>query len=327
MSDRTNALFVLFMLLLCVAGDIRAQTGKKPGTVLDGWDRNQNGLLEKSEIPPAARKKIQELAKEQGLDPAKALPIRKLLAKDKTKRLQAAKVAAGKGKVSKKVEKRRDGLEGKAKPALSTTEDSKSSASGFGSARPSARARGFGTNRPPSTSAAKAPSGKPAQASDEGKAKESREKRQLRMLVRSMLAQHDRNKNGKLEKNEWARLRGNPGASDRNEDGVLTSDEIEDHLAGFATREKDPRMSRRSKSSPSLKKGTAKKTYRFLTAHERLPTGLPDWFIEKDLNEDGQLSLREYATRLSQTQLDEFLMFDLNKDGLIVPKEYLKSTD
>jgi hypothetical protein len=53
---------------------------------------------------------------------------------------------------------------------------------------------------------------------------------------------------------------------------------------------------------------------------------MPDWFTEKDMNEDGQLSLHEYAATLSQTKLNEFVTFDLNNDGLIVPKEYLKAT-
>ena len=96
---------------------------------------------------------------------------------------------------------------------------------------------------------------------------------------------------GRLEKEEWGRLRGNPGNADRNEDGVLTEDELARHLAGYADRrdgqsKKPDKKSRRKKSSSRVA-SSGTKSYRFVAPRNRLPKGLPDWYAERDLDGDG----------------------------------------
>lgn len=62
-----------------------------------------------------------------------------------------------------------------------------------------------------------------------------------------------------------------------------------------------------------------------LTPLERLPKGLPAWFLEKDRNEDGQIAMAEFSNQWDDAKAAEFQGFDLNKDGLITPEECLKT--
>ena len=51
------------------------------------------------------------------------------------------------------------------------------------------------------------------------------------------------------------------------------------------------------------------------------------WFVSRDADVDGQLSLREYASSLTTSKLQQFAKLDLNNDGFIVPREYLQATN
>jgi Ca2+-binding EF-hand superfamily protein len=286
------------------------KTGKDVGAIFKSWDRNGDGLLQKSEIPESARAKMQDSAKRRGLDAKKPIHIKTYLRKSNKK-------SAVGDKGDSKSKKRRSESENKL--ALSDAAKKKSS-KGFGKRRSVKKAAGFRT-----------PGQLNASKSSGANEEESKARRNLKPLAKSMMIQHDKNKNGRLEKSEWARLKGNPGASDRNKDGELTMSELTDHLADYGSREKDVRVrSNRTKSKrSSAKKGDSsdKKSYRFLTPHERLPNGLPGWFVDNDKNGDGQLSLKEYASRLTPAKVDKFMQLDLNKDGLLVAKEYLKATE
>jgi hypothetical protein len=159
-------------------------------------------------------------------------------------------------------------------------------------------------------------------------AKKDDAKRAARFAARSVMYQHDENKNKRLERSEWKKLKGDPSKADRNKDNVLTLAELTDHLAGYGSREEKPRPNYRVKREQKRKaKSGVRTTYRFLTPHERLPEGLPDWFAERDTNGDGQLSLREYAPSLTRAKYEKFSQLDQNNDGLLVAKEYLVATE
>ncbi len=63
---------------------------------------------------------------------------------------------------------------------------------------------------------------------------------------------------------------------------------------------------------------------RFRTARERLPDGLPDWFRQKDLNGDGQITMAEFSREWTPEIAAEFERFDLNHNGIITAAECLK---
>ena len=62
-------------------------------------------------------------------------------------------------------------------------------------------------------------------------------------------------------------------------------------------------------------------SYRFSTPHDRLPEGIPSWFVEADADRDGQITMGEYATRWTDDLVKEFMEVDLNGDGIVTPNE------
>jgi hypothetical protein len=160
----------------------------------------------------------------------------------------------------------------------------------------------------------------------------SRTDARLNRLANSLLVQFDRNGNGQLEAEEWRRMSGNPQASDRNGDQILDRDELVQHLAGYGRRrgttvKEAAASSRRRRENARGDRRRQGKSYRFASPHERLPKGLPDWFVKQDSDFDGQLTMPEFAPRLSLGKVSQFERLDLNRDGLLVPEEYLQATD
>jgi hypothetical protein len=65
----------------------------------------------------------------------------------------------------------------------------------------------------------------------------------------------------------------------------------------------------------------SRRSYRFKTAYERLPEDLPDWFLNMDVDRDGQVEMAEYSSTWTTALVAEFLRHDLNRDGLITARE------
>jgi hypothetical protein len=85
--------------------------------------------------------------------------------------------------------------------------------------------------------------------------------------------------------------------------------------------------------APSAKAGAAEKgraaeelrrSRKYYVAPSALPPGLPDWFIERDTNGDGQLTLDEFAPDGSAAQRRLFAEYDQNGDGVITPDEVMR---
>ncbi|PHS14000.1 MAG: hypothetical protein COA78_06360 [Blastopirellula sp.] len=150
-----------------------------------------------------------------------------------------------------------------------------------------------------------------------------------------MMKQYDTNKNGSVDKSEWSKMKGNPGEFDKNRDGRL---DLKEMTAGLMAKNKGASSSsssrptsRYSSKSRSSSSRTPEKevvpTYRFLSATERLPEGLPDWFTRNDANADGQIMMSEYSTSWTSSKVREFQGFDLNGDGVITAKECQKAEE
>lgn len=156
--------------------------------------------------------------------------------------------------------------------------------------------------------------------------------RRVREFAEGLLKRYDTNKNGKLEKEEWTQMRGDWREADRNGDSVITLDELTARMIEFGqrgwSRDRGPGdrgPSGGSSNSSMSASGSSRKSYRFLSPLERLPKGLPDWFLRKDANEDGQITMAEYSTIWSDALAEEFAKYDLNSDGVITPTECLKT--
>ena len=70
--------------------------------------------------------------------------------------------------------------------------------------------------------------------------------------------------------------------------------------------------------------GCPKETCPFSHTLRCLPKGLPDWFLEKDIHHNGQITMAEYTTNWTPEKVKEFARYDLNNDGIITAEECLK---
>jgi Ca2+-binding EF-hand superfamily protein len=158
----------------------------------------------------------------------------------------------------------------------------------------------------------------------------SSDSNQFRRYAEGLLRQHDENRNGTLEKDELSRLKSEHRSADANNDGVITVDELAVKLQAFSSNSSssggdssDRRSSWGSRGSSSPSTSTANKGYRLTSPLERLPKGLPDWFLRNDADSDGQVAMHEYSTSWSDTTAAEFQKYDLNGDGIITAQEVL----
>ena len=152
-----------------------------------------------------------------------------------------------------------------------------------------------------------------------------------------LLRQYDTNKDGVLQKDEWSRMRGEPQKADRDNNGLITKDELARQLGDYGrgssggstssggSSAAGGSYSSAARSSSSATSGGPRKTYRFLSATERLPKGLPDWFTRNDADGDGQIAMSEFAAAWDDAKAGEFAGWDRDGDGLITPKEALRA--
>ena len=141
---------------------------------------------------------------------------------------------------------------------------------------------------------------------------------QVRRYAESLLRQYDKNSDGKLDRDEWSAMPPQHHSADTNSDGTITTEELSAKLASYA----GSNSSSSAGSSPGPQAGRIR---RFRTPAERLPAGLPSWFMEKDTDQDGQVRMSEFASLWSDATAADFARSDLNGDGIITAKECLKA--
>lgn len=69
---------------------------------------------------------------------------------------------------------------------------------------------------------------------------------------------------------------------------------------------------------------TPRSLQKFYIPPTSLPQGLPEWFLSRDGDGDGQLTLREYSPGMIRSEIDEFYRYDLDRDGVITAQEASK---
>ena len=199
-------------------------------------------------------------------------------------------------------------------------------------------ARRFGLqNSPPGSSTASSGSGSSGSSSDK-----SSDAAKIRTWAEGMVRQHDKNKNGVLDRDEWSELRAEHREADADKDGKITVDELVLKLQAYTTSSStasnsssssnksgsgsDKKWGWGSRSSSSSTKPSERKDYKLLSAIDRLPKGLPDWFLRNDADADGQIAMVEYAVTWTDATAAEFQKYDLDGDGFITPAEVLAAT-
>ncbi len=90
---------------------------------------------------------------------------------------------------------------------------------------------------------------------------------------------------------------------------------------GTAARPPGPASPTASQAQAPEPPARPRRDTKFYISPKRLPPGLPDWFVGRDADGDGQLTLAEFAPRPTPAQLAEFARMDANRDGLVTARE------
>ncbi len=174
--------------------------------------------------------------------------------------------------------------------------------------------------------------------------------------ARHVIARHDTTGDGRLSPEEWENLEGVPASADRDGDGYLTADDLAAYLAQYGARRRIrlmpatvdgairlPSLLHAGDWDPDSEPGLGGETpawdeppaepdipdeerggaRRFTASSGRLPSGLPRWFIERDLDGDGQVTLAEFAPTGSPAAIEQFRAYDRDGDGVITAREAL----
>jgi EF hand domain-containing protein len=286
--------------------------------MLRGFDANGNGLIEPGEVPEERKRMLGFMARRAGIEIDGPIRIEKI-----------RDAMLGRGT--------RDGGESK-----KSSKEAEPLVAGFGTDEELAHVPGFGERvegaagsssagrssySSSRSSSSKDSSGRPS-SSRSGSDREGEER--IRNFAKSMMRRYDRDGSGVLEKHEWGQVRGDPNEIDLNHDGKITQDEMAKRLENYSRRRgggdrSDSSRDGRSEKSRSSGLNNAKRpdSYRFATALELLPDGLPPWFAEQDASGDGQVSMAEYSSYWDDRKANEFVRLDLNGDGVITPRECL----
>lgn len=163
----------------------------------------------------------------------------------------------------------------------------------------------------------------------------SGDKDKVKKYAEGLLRQHDKNKDNMLQRDEWKEMKTEHQGADSNGDGTITLDELSTRISayssgGASSSPLSPGSGGSSygggksyRGSSDKTASTTKKSYRFLTPTERLPKGMPDWFLKNDADGDGQIMMAEYSTSWTTATAADFAKYDLDGDGIITPNECL----
>jgi hypothetical protein len=173
----------------------------------------------------------------------------------------------------------------------------------------------------------------------------------VQRYVKHLLAQYDVNADGRLQEAEWRKMHGEPAAIDANHDGIITSDELAVWIINFGYARRI-HLALPATATPATRGGVtppgagatsasvlgndvngggvgrsgakSRRETKFYVPRSRLPDGLPDWFLARDLDGDAQLTFSEFSASGSPSDLEEFRRFDRNGDGVVTAAECVR---
>lgn len=132
----------------------------------------------------------------------------------------------------------------------------------------------------------------------------------------SLIRQYDKNKNGKLEKEEVAEMR-RPPKADANKDGVITKEELMDSLTGKKSSSGTGDSEKESSNTrSSFSKTKSSSSSRFSRSRRSSSFG------DLDKNQDGMVHMHEFASDWTEELVDEFNAKDRDGDGHITEQEW-----
>jgi Ca2+-binding EF-hand superfamily protein len=262
---------------------------------LQSMDLNRDGIIQESEVPEERRFMFRMMSQRMGLDPDKGISIQGVRAAVESRAREQGPPGSGGAPWQPLPPPKEEPL-----------------VLGFGDDQSPQLAAAFGVRLEPTSGLRFSP------------------EKKLDPQVEAAMRWFDRNQNGVLEREEWGRLPGNPAEIDQNGDGKITADEFAAFMAQRQRRGRQGNESRDDRGDqgeePSVVASFVSRgegSYRFRSAQERLPSGLPGWFGERDANRDGQISMAEYSRTWNDSTVREFARYDRNNDGVITAEEAL----
>lgn len=137
-----------------------------------------------------------------------------------------------------------------------------------------------------------------------------------RKYAEGLFKNYDKNKDGRLSKDELGEMRRPPKNADANKDGFVDKNELIASVTRKSGGSGGSASSSAGKASAALdsKRRSPKKTY----------NESDSVFGGRDANNDGQLQMSEYTEQWTQELVEEFRGKDINDDGVITAKEWNK---
>ncbi|OHB80967.1 MAG: hypothetical protein A2W31_04720 [Planctomycetes bacterium RBG_16_64_10] len=167
--------------------------------------------------------------------------------------------------------------------------------------------------------------------------------------AKRLVQKYDRDGDRRLRQDEWEQMGGDPRRADANGDGIILFEELARHVANYSMLRTirlrspgpqvpfggllpvfQPRNEAGSLSQhvtvPAAKQPdrAPKPEPRFHVAPSQLPEGLPSWFVQRDADGDGQISMAEFTQQAPREELPEFSRWDANGDGVVTAQECVR---
>lgn len=166
----------------------------------------------------------------------------------------------------------------------------------------------------------------------------------IKRYAETLVRRYDADGDLVLQRNEWAKMAGTPRLADTDEDGMITAEELVARIRSYS-RGRSLRLMPTPVPSPvalgdearavgedavaaegaDAADGAERPVRRFFVAEGRRPDGIPEWFVNRDADGDGQLTMAEFSKLLSVAEARQFLEIDANADGLITAEEWIAS--
>jgi len=168
----------------------------------------------------------------------------------------------------------------------------------------------------------------------------------VRRYAAQFVTRHDSDGDGQLGPKELNGLPDGLRNADYSADGFVTTEELAASIAEYGLRRRMKLSSPPPDNSDNLVDGpnsggqetqprgdtpaatngpdgepTRRRDTKFFVPSNRLPKGLPAWFVRLDRNGDGQLTISEFAPKGRQADIARFRKYDANGDGVVTAKE------
>lgn len=166
------------------------------------------------------------------------------------------------------------------------------------------------------TSSTRSSSSKSSSTSSKSTAKTDRGK--YLKYAQSLVESYDKDKDGKLSKEEIKAMRRPPVGADVNEDGFISETELVDSLSG-ANKSKTTSAKSGSKTASSSRSSKYRSS-RGGTSSSRSRSSAS--FGSLDTNEDQQIQMHEFSKKWDDEIVAEFYEKDKNGDGIITSQEW-----